>query len=363
MRPPCIPARRKAWYSIPTDAADSTWWHASRPRNGRGSPTGSRDEPSRFVRTGSACGACRTRAPARPSETVSANTSPVWIVGCGDIGLRMLRRYARAGEHPVAIVRSDDGAIACEAAGGRAVRADLDDVATLDTIEVEPRRVVYLAPPPREGTEDPRIRDFLARFGNRIDRIVLVSTTGVYGDCDGEWIDEDNPAAPQTERGRRRLDAERVVAAWAGRTGSGYVILRVPGIYAEDRLPLDRLRKRLPVVRESEAAFTNRIHAEDLARICMIALDSGQSGLVLNATDGRPTTMTEYFNRVADAVGLPRPPQITLDEARAMLSPGMLTYALESRKISNRRMLETLSITLEYPDLEFTLSRLSPGDD
>ncbi len=280
-----------------------------------------------------------------------------WIIGCGDIGRRIVRRLVASGITPVAVARSESSVDAARDAGAVARRVDLDDDGAVHALAFDGARVIYLAPPPGEGARDPRLARFLDRHGNGIARLVLVSTTGVYGDCDGAWIDEDTPPAPHTDRGRRRLDAERVVAEWSVRTGGGHVVLRVPGIYAEDRLPEARLRKGLPVLVESESGYTNRIHAEDLARVCLAALDADCVNLVLNATDGHPSRMTTYFLRVADALGLPRPPEVSLHEARTVLSPAMLSYALESRRIGNRRLLEVLDITLEYPHLEATLAR------
>ncbi len=289
--------------------------------------------------------------------TVGGSPIP-WIIGCGDVGKRIVGRCVAYGVRPAAVVRSEESAAACNSLGGEAVCHDLDEAGPAAGLNLDAARVIYLAPPPGEGVTDPRIRRFLDRHGDGIARLVLVSTTGVYGDQGGEWIDEDTPAQPTTDRGRRRLDAERTVIEWASRTGGGYAILRVPGIYAEDRLPLARLRRGMPVVREDQSGFTNRIHAEDLARICLAALDVDHAALVLNATDGHPTTMTDYFNRVADAVGLPRPPQVSLAEARNVFTPGMLSYALESRRIGNRRLLDTLNIALEYPDIDDTLARV-----
>ncbi len=282
----------------------------------------------------------------------------LWIVGCGDVGRRILHRV-RPPLRAYAVVRSGDSAARCRDLGASVRQLDLDIDASVIGDGYQSARVIYLAPPPPNGLVDMRIRRFLDALGSRTARIVLVSTTGVYGDQEGEWLDEDTPAAPGTDRGRRRLDAETAVADWARQGGGGYIILRVPGIYAEDRLPLERLTRGLPVVRESEAAYTNRIHAEDLARVCLAALASPKSGLILNATDGHPTTMTEYFNRVADAVGLARPPQVTLEQASEQLSPGMLSYALESRRIGNRRLLKELDMELEYPDLDATLEALA----
>lgn len=277
--------------------------------------------------------------------------APVFVVGCGDIGRRVVSLGGTS--TMVAVVRSDAAASACRALGVSVVQGDLDHEPVLPGLA--DATVLYLVPPPRQGITDPRIRGFLARHGDGIRRLVLVSTTGVYGDCGGRWIDEDAAPAPATDRARRRYDAEQAVGRWAAGGGES-IILRVPGIYAADRLPLARLRRGLPVLREAESPYTNRIHADDLARICRAAMTGRHAGLVLNATDGHPTTMTTYFNRVADAVGLPRPPQVGLDEARKVLGEGMLSYLGESRRIGNRRLREVLGVTLDYPDLKTTLA-------
>ena len=155
----------------------------------------------------------------------------------------------------------------------------------------------------------------------------------------------------------RRVSAENLLHEWATKYNREYIILRVPGIYAVDRLPLARLEKRLPIVRASEAAYTNRIQADDLANICIKAMDSSLSGEVFNATDGTPSTMVEYFNEIADFAKLPRPEQISLKEAEEKLSKGMLSYALESRRIGNEKLLKLLKVKLKYPTLADTLNK------
>ena len=134
------------------------------------------------------------------------------------------------------------------------------------------------------------------------------------------------------------------------------MILRVPGIYAKERLPIERLKKGMPVIHEDEAGYTNRIHADDLAQACKAAMEYETSNEIINVTDGNPSTMTDYFNQVADFTGLPRPPQISLEEAEKTLSLGMLSYMKESRRIKNDKMLELLKIKLIYPDLKSGLN-------
>ena len=181
--------------------------------------------------------------------------------------------------------------------------------------------------------------------------MLYISTTSVYGDCQGEWVDEDRPLRPGTARARRRLDAENAWRAWSDASGGELVILRVPGIYGPGRLPLERLRERLPLVREEDSPWTNRVHAADLARICVEAMARGLSGEVYHASDGHPSTMTDYFNRIADLAGLDRPPSLPMAEAAEHLSAGTLSYMRESRRVSNRKLREELGIELLYPDL------------
>jgi nucleoside-diphosphate-sugar epimerase len=190
-------------------------------------------------------------------------------------------------------------------------------------------------------------------------RLVYISTTGVYGDCGGAWITEAQPVNPRTPRGKRRLAAENALRAWSVQTSVPVVILRVPGIYGPSRLPADRIRKGLPVLREEDAPYSNRIHADDLARVCVAAMQRGTPGAVYNVADNQPTTMSHYFNRIADTLGLPRPPAVSMSEAREQLTAAMLSFMEESRRIDNRKMREDLGVELLYPDLESGLAELT----
>jgi len=232
------------------------------------------------------------------------------------------------------------------------VRKDLatDDLADLPLAGAQ---VFHLAPPPARGVEDTHIRRLVRAFERAGDpsRVVYVSTTGVYGDCGGAWIDETWPARPGADRARRRWDAEQVLGRWSHETGGEVVVLRVAGIYGPGRLPLERIRQGLPLVRPEEAPYTNRIHVADLVAALVAAMERGLDGAVYNACDGHPSTMTEYFLAVADAAGLERPPLIARADASAKLSEGMLSYLAESRRLSNRRLVEELGVNLRYPTL------------
>jgi nucleoside-diphosphate-sugar epimerase len=281
----------------------------------------------------------------------------VVIIGCGDIGRRVGALWRSRKAQVYGVARGNATAAAMGEVGIVPIRGDLDDPTSLAELKVGGALVYYFAPPPASGGRDTRMRNFVRGLdaGEPPARIVYLSTTGIYGDSGGGWINEDTPPNPQTDRARRRLDAETILRGWAAARDVAWVILRVPGIYGPGRLPVQRLRERKPVLEPAACGYTNRIHAEDLARVGVAAAD-GPAGAIYNVSDGQPGTMTDYFNRVADALGLPRPPVVDREEARRVMTPAMLSYLAESRRIDNRRMRERLGMTLLYPDLETGLA-------
>ncbi len=289
------------------------------------------------------------------TQTVQPGKAPdtVFIVGCGNIGHRVAAIMHHSGAHILALARSDAAAEALGDAGITPVAGDLDRPETLGQLPTAGTRLFYFAPPPARGAEDTRMAAFLAALPPAAlpRKLVYISTSGVYGDRGGAWVDETARPNPQTDRARRRLHAEALLRAWGKSNRVAVVILRVGGIYSHERLPVDKILSRTPLVMESECGYINRIHADDLARICHAAMERGGSDTIYNVSDGHPGTMTQYFLAVADALGLERPPIITMEEARHHLSPAMLTYLKESRRMDNRKMLEQLQITLRYPDL------------
>ena len=295
----------------------------------------------------------------------------IWIIGCGDIGRRVARLYqkmAKESNKPLnkplnefvkeqrinGLVYSERSQNVCQAANINTLRADLDQALAgqaLTPDHFQHACIFYFAPPANRGEVDHRLQNFLDFVKDRPQKIVLISTTGVYGDSQGAWIDESFPLAPKADRAKRRVHAEHCLTQWATQYQKSAVVLRVPGIYAADRLPLARIKKRLPIVQSSEAGWTNRIHADDLATVCQTAMQLNPPSRVYNVTDGSPSTMTDYFNQVADYAGLERPPQISMQEAVNTLSQGMVSYLQESRRISNQKMLDELTIVLRYPNL------------
>ena len=228
---------------------------------------------------------------------------------------------------------------------------DLDRPETLETLQGADA-VLHCAPPPGTGTADTRTTHLLEALANRRilpARIVYVSTSGVYGDCGGARVDESRAVRPQTDRARRRVDAERQLALWCSGRGVDLVILRAPGIYAADRLPLERLRVGTPVLRAEDDVFTNHIHAEDLAAIVVRALEDAAPAGTYNASDDSAIRMGDWFDLLAERAGLPRPPRIARAEAPGRISAESLSFMSESRRLANRRMKEALGVRLRYP--------------
>ncbi|UCE88282.1 MAG: SDR family oxidoreductase [Pseudomonadota bacterium] len=282
----------------------------------------------------------------------------VLIVGCGDIGRRVANLWRGRGARVYGMVRSAASARALRAAGIEPVQADLDDAGTLATVPAAGALLYCFAPPPPHGIVDTRMENLLTAFQAAAPpaRIVAISTSGVYGDRRGALVSEDDAPNPQTDRARRRLHGEQLLRAFGKAHGVPVVILRVGGIYGPRRLPLDRIRSGAPVLREELAPRTNRIHADDLASVCMAAAERGRADAIYNVTDGQDSNMTEYFFAVADACGLPRPPAVDWAEVESGSSAGMLSYLRESRRLDNRRMLDELNVRLRYPTLHAGLA-------
>jgi nucleoside-diphosphate-sugar epimerase len=270
------------------------------------------------------------------------------VIGCGDVARRALPAWL-ARYRVSALLRTPEAKLA--SAGVQVIRGDLDRPETLGALASGADLVAHLAPPSEGGACDQRTRNLVAALeaGAMLpQRIVYVSTSGVYGDCAGERVDESRATNPQTERASRRVDAETVLRQWGLRRGLAVLLLRAPGIYAADRLPLELLRRGTPVLRAAEDSYTNHIHAEDLAAIVSAALERGTPG-AYNACDDGEMKMGDWFDLVADRSGLPRPVRVSRAEAQKLVPTRLLSFMNESRRLLNRRMKEELGVQLRYP--------------
>lgn len=281
------------------------------------------------------------------------------IIGCGDIGQRVAKIWKNKGKSVFGIVRSENSLNALRQQHIHAIYANLDDAKlelNLDQRLLENAIIYYFAPPPASGVIDNRITHFLNQLNASESgppaQLIYISTSGVYGDQQGQLIDEQTPVNPQVDRAKRRFNAELQLAIWSKESSVPVTILRVGGIYGPGRLPLKRLRDQVPMLHEHLSPQTNRIHADDLAQICVAATNEKAAGEIYNVSDGTNSNMTEYFNTIADFTGLPRPPLVDWDEAEKTISEGMLSYLRESRRMDNSKMMNELGIELRYPTLK-----------
>jgi nucleoside-diphosphate-sugar epimerase len=328
----------------------------------------------------------------------------VLIVGCGDVGMRcvpLLRPHA----HVFALTSHAGRSAELRAAGVTPLVGDLDARRSLKRLAGLAPTVLHLAPPQKTGDDDRRTRALLATLSARRNRalraargavapvgrlrhvraswaeseaanivpdrvrwtaaphapvrLVYASTTGVYGDCGGAWIDETRVLQPANARAKRRVSAEQQLRRATARGVIAASIARIPGIYAGNRLPLARLEKRTPALIDADDVYTNHIHADDLAAILVRLATHGRPARVIHASDDTSLKMGEYFDVVADAFGLARPPRITRAEAEQQVEPTLLSFMRESRRLVNRRLKEELRIRLRYPSVDDFLREAS----
>ena len=284
----------------------------------------------------------------------------ILIIGCGDIGLRVAKQLSRT--HRIFALTSQQNRFQeLREAGAIPILGNLDQPESLWRLSGLSQTVIHLAPPQNQGNRDCRTRNLiriLAQGSNAVRRLIYISTTGVYGDHRGGKVGETTPVSPQSERAQRRVDAERELRLWAPAHGVTLTILRVPGIYAADRLPIDRLQAKTPALLPEEDAYSNHIHSEDLARLVCAAVYHGKPQRVINACDGGETKMGDYFDEVADAFGLEKPARLPGSELQKIVSPMLWSFMRESRRVTNNRLHE-LKTPLRYPSVRHFLQTIS----
>ena len=277
------------------------------------------------------------------------------IVGCGDVGLRAARLLP-AGIKRMALTSSAERLPELRAHGITPLLGNLDDSASLRRLAGLATRVLHLAPPPTghpRWRDDPRSQALLQtlRLRGLPQSVVYGSTSGVYGDCQGDWVSETRPVAPDTPRAQRRVHAESLLRFFGRGTGTTVHILRIPGIYAPDReggTPRARLLKGTAVLRAEDDVYTNHIHADDLARACLAAQWRGKPQRVTNASDDTDLKMGDYFDLAAGLYQLPRPPRLARSAAQGQLPALQLSFMAESRRLDNRRLKQELKLALRY---------------
>lgn len=284
------------------------------------------------------------------------------IVGCGDIAHRLIP-FLTPRYQVFALVRRVERCDKLRSLGVTPILGDLDCRSSLQRLAGLAEVVLHFAPPGAQGVQDLRTRHLLnalSRRGSIPKSLVYISTSGVYGDCNGAWVSETRPCRATSTRGQRRVDAEQQLRCWGRRTGARVKILRVPGIYAAERLPTQRLQQGLPCIVAAEDSYTNHIHADDLVHSVLAALRYGQSGRVYHVSDDAPQKMGDYFDAVADAFGYARPQRVTRAAAQQCLPSSMLSFMNESRRLHNQRLKRELKFKLRYPSVQDFLAEYLP---
>jgi nucleoside-diphosphate-sugar epimerase len=278
-------------------------------------------------------------------------------VGCGDIGTRLVRqqRHLRI----LALTSQSEKIPGLRKLGLTPLKGNLDDALTLRRLAGLATRVVHLAPTSSNGERDLRTTALWRALSLRAKPVQLVyaSTSGVYGNCQGAYVNETRVVKPQTSRAKRRDDQWR----WWGRaTGASTSILRIPGIYALDRpggSPLERLARATPVLVAEDDVFTNHIHADDLARAIQLALWRGKSQRIYNVSDDSELLMGDYFDLAAEIWGMEKPARMSLEQAQHSLPSLLLSFMSESRRMINTRLKHELRLQLRYPTVKEGLKK------
>ncbi len=274
----------------------------------------------------------------------SSRAKTVVVVGVGYTGRRILERLPTAAA--TGLSRS-----AVHSPRPTAV-LDLDAASELPIRLPDTFDVIYTVPPARSTAEDLRLQTLLDLLEPPPGRFVYISTSGVYGNHDGAWVDEATPPSPGTPRAKRRQDAEQRLTAWGKRRSVEIVILRAPGIYGPGRLGIERIRRGTPILVEADANPGNRIHVDDLAASAIRALSRAVPPGVFNVGDGDQRSSTWFVHEVARQIGLPTPPTVSRSEAEKTFSRQRLSFLAESRRVDTTKMREVLGFVPQYGNAE-----------
>ncbi len=287
------------------------------------------------------------------------------IVGCGYVGRRLARSLSnRISVTGITSSRRSASGLDRHGVDGCAWNLDEPDAPAPRILNTLTQTVFYFAPPPPAGSTDPRLAYFLKSLTEYPNRLIYLSTTGVYGDAAGALVDEDSTLAPTSERAQRRVDAEQQIQAWANERNVAWTILRVPAIYGPGRLPIERIKRAEPMIRHSEAPPASRIHVDDLIAACLLANETPRAkNRIYNVTDGNSTSMTEYFERVATLTGLPTPTLISREEAATTLSPELWSFLQDSRRIDSQRIRQELGFAPRFTDLRLGILSSLPAPE
>jgi nucleoside-diphosphate-sugar epimerase len=247
-----------------------------------------------------------------------------------------------------------------EELGTRGFRAvTLDRIEETGILSATPLHVLISAPPDERG--DPALRACGERLANAPSRpawVGYLSTTGVYGDHGGGWVDEETPTAPQSDRARRRIEAEEAWLSWGRAVGAPVHVFRLAGIYGPGRNQLVSLREGTARRIDKPGQVFSRIHVDDIAEVLLASIRAPRAGRIYNVCDDEPAPPQEVVAYAATLLGMEPPPLEAYEQVRSKLSPMAASFYLESKRVSNRRIRDELGVRLAYPTYREGLSAL-----
>lgn len=233
---------------------------------------------------------------------------------------------------------------------------DLDKDEALPLLLSDRYSVLYTVPPPSASASDDRLERLLATLTTAPERFVYLSTTGVYGNQDGESVNEETPTNPGSDRAKRRVVAEQLLRAWCTNNASELVILRVPGIYGPRRLGIERIRQRAPLIAEQDLGPGNRIHVDDLVSCCEAVLSNDAPAGIYNIGDGDHRSSTWFAHEVARQCDFSPPPTISMAKAAHEFSATRMSFLTEARLVDTSKMRDVLGVTPRYTNAEEGIS-------
>lgn len=287
------------------------------------------------------------------------------MAGAGQVGTTLIKHYNN--QHFNATYRPASKAMTKRQTlldlGARPIKADFNSDRDLKRIAKLGSRVIWLAPPSQDNLSQRSILKWVCyhlsgqTLSSAKPTFTYVSTTGVYGDAGGSWVNERSAVNPSSERAIRRVEAENQLRFAHKRLGIRVTIIRAPGIYSHSRLPIARIQQGTPAIEASEDSYSNHIHEVDLARLCHWCQFKAPSWQIVNACDQASLKMGDYFDLVAEHFGLAKPPRLKRQEIQAKVSPMMWSFMKESRRIESLGI-KTLRFKLRYPDVQTCLNEI-----
>ncbi len=290
------------------------------------------------------------RLASRRAESDNPNMNTLLSFGHG-YSARALTRLLPGDWRVIGTTRSTEKAKSLRAEGVKPViwpGSDLKQALDAAT------HLLISAAPNTEG--DPVLRDWHDAIAARADRFAWVgylSTTGVYGDREGGWVDEDSDLRPATRRGQARVEAE---AAWRAIPDLPLHIFRLAGIYGPGRGPFAKVRAGTARRIVKPGQVFSRIHVEDIAQVLMASIKAPRPGAIYNLCDDDPAPPQDVIAHAAELLGLPVPPEVPFDEAE--MSPMARSFYAESKMVRNDRITNELGVKLIHPDYRSGLAAL-----